>query len=67
MPGLNGYEVASQLRRQPWAATIVLIALTGWGQDRDKQRSREAGFDFHLVKPVEPQALQAMLAVLEPG
>jgi PAS domain S-box-containing protein len=67
MPGLNGYEVASQLRRQPWAATIVLIALTGWGQDGDKQRSREAGFDFHLVKPVEPQALQAMLAVLEPG
>ena len=67
MPGLSGYDVARQLRQQPWAATITLIALTGWGQERDKQRSRDAGFDHHLVKPVEPAALQALLAVTEPG
>ena len=65
MPGLNGYEVATLLRRQEWAEKIILIALTGWGQERDKQRSRAAGFDFHLVKPVEPGALEALLAVLE--
>ena len=66
MPDLNGYEVAARLRQQAWGAKIVLVALTGWGQDRDKQRSRDAGFDFHLVKPIEPRALQAMLTVLEP-
>jgi PAS domain S-box-containing protein len=66
MPDLNGYEVAARLRRHDWGKKIILIALTGWGQDRDKQRSRDAGFDFHLVKPVEPGALQAMLAVLAP-
>jgi PAS domain S-box-containing protein len=66
MPDLSGYEVAALLRQQAWAKDMILIALTGWGQDRDKERSREAGFDFHLVKPVEPRTLQAMLAVLEP-
>jgi PAS domain S-box-containing protein len=66
MPGLNGYEVAARLRRHDWGRKIVLIALTGWGQERDKQRARDAGFDYHLVKPVEPRALLAMLAVLEP-
>jgi CheY-like chemotaxis protein len=66
LPGLDGYEVAMLLRQQEWAERIILIALTGWGQERDKQRSRDAGFDFHLVKPVEPPALEALLAVLEP-
>jgi PAS domain S-box-containing protein len=66
LPGLNGYEVAERLRALPWAEKIVLIALTGWGQERDKQRSRDAGFDYHLVKPVEPGTLQAMLTVVEP-
>jgi CheY-like chemotaxis protein len=61
MPQLNGYEVASALRQQPWAAEIQLIALTGWGQDGDRQRAIAAGFDRHLTKPVDPDALLALI------
>jgi PAS domain S-box-containing protein len=57
MPGLNGYETARQLRRQDWGRHIRLIALTGWGRADDKRRADEAGFDYHLVKPVDPNAL----------
>ncbi|MEO8605543.1 MAG: response regulator, partial [bacterium] len=64
LPKLNGYEVARWIRAQPWGAGIVLIALTGWGQDEDRQKSRDAGFDAHLVKPVEYAALTALLAQL---
>jgi CheY-like chemotaxis protein len=49
---------------QEWGRDIILAALTGWGQEEDKRRSREAGFDFHLVKPVEPAALEKLLAGL---
>jgi PAS domain S-box-containing protein len=59
MPKLNGYEVCRHIRAQSWGKTTAIIALTGWGQEEDRRRSREAGFDHHLVKPVE-------LAVLEP-
>jgi CheY-like chemotaxis protein len=62
MPKLNGYETARRLRREPWGRDIVLAAVTGWGQDEDKRRTREAGFDHHFVKPVEPAALQRILA-----
>ncbi|MEP6609778.1 MAG: PAS domain S-box protein, partial [Burkholderiaceae bacterium] len=62
MPKLNGYDAARQIREQPWGAGIVLVALTGMSQDGDRRRSREAGFDFHLVKPVEPVALEKLLA-----
>ncbi len=51
MPNMNGYEVARRLRSEAWGPGMVLIALTGWGQDEDKRRSQEAGFDHHLVKP----------------
>jgi len=61
MPELNGYEVASALRREPWGPAIRLIALTGWGQDDDRQRAQDAGFDRHLTKPVDPEALEALL------
>ncbi len=61
MPGLNGYETARQLREQPWGRGMVLIALTGYGQDEDKRRTQAAGFDHHLVKPVEMEALQKLL------
>ena len=62
MPRADGYEVARQIRGQPWGRDMVLIALTGWGQDSDRQRSREAGFDRHLTKPVDPDVLHELLA-----
>ena len=62
MPDMNGYEVARQLRREPPTKDVRLIAMTGYGQDSDRQRSQEAGCDHHLVKPVDPQKLQDLLA-----
>ena len=62
MPKLNGYEVARRIRQQAWGKDMVLIALTGWGQEEDKRRSLEAGLDAHLVKPVLPAALEKLLA-----
>ena len=58
MPGMNGYDLARAMRREPWSARTVIIALTGWGQDGDRQRSRGAGIDRHLVKPVERNVLE---------
>ena len=58
MPKLNGYEVARRLRAEPWGKQMLLIAVTGWGQESDKQRASDAGFDCHLTKPV---AVDAML------
>jgi PAS domain S-box-containing protein len=63
MPELDGYGVARALRQEPWAASIRLVALTGWGQDEDKQRAREAGFDHHLTKPVDPKSLERLLSL----
>ncbi len=64
MPKLDGYEVARRIRAEPWGKNAVLIALTGWGQDEDRRRSREVGFDSHLVKPLDPEALSTLLARL---
>ena len=64
LPRLDGYQVAERIREQPWGKEMVLIALTGWGQDEAKQLSKEVGFDQHLVKPVDPAALLRMLADL---
>ena len=64
MPRLDGYEVARRVRAEPWGQATVLIALTGWGQDEDRRRSREVGFDSHLVKPLDPDTLFRMLASL---
>ena len=61
MPRLNGYDACRRIREEPWGKTMVLIALTGWGQEEDKRRTREAGFDGHLVKPVDPDALLKFL------
>jgi CheY-like chemotaxis protein len=61
LPVMNGYEVCRALRREPHQGTIRIVALTGWGQERDRQRATEAGFDGHLVKPVDPAALAALL------
>ncbi len=65
MPGMDGYEVARRIRQQPGFEQVILAALTGWGQDADRQRTAEAGFDHHLVKPVEPTVLQNLLAQLK--
>jgi CheY-like chemotaxis protein len=64
MPKLNGYELARRLRALPATAACVLIAVTGWGQASDRQRAREAGFDEHVVKPLEPDHLQRLLGRL---
>ncbi len=61
LPGMNGYEVARELRQHPELEHMVLVAQTGWGQEEDRQRSRAAGFDYHLVKPVDHFALQNVL------
>lgn len=57
LPGMNGHDVCRQMRQQPWGKRIRMIALTGWGQEDDRQKSRDAGFDGHLVKPVEIAAV----------
>ena len=62
LPKLNGYDVARRIREQPWGRDVILVALTGWGQDEDRRRSQEAGFNFHIVKPVEFSALESLLA-----
>ena len=64
LPIMNGYEVCSHLRRQPWGKSLVLVALTGWGQEEDRHRSKEAGFDAHMVKPVDHDLLMTLLASL---
>ncbi len=61
LPRLNGYEVCRLVRKLPWGHGVTLIALTGWGQEEDRRKSHDAGFDGHLVKPVEFPALMALL------
>ena len=61
LPGLDGYGVARQLRLNPTTARVRLLALTGYGTDEARQRSQEAGFDHHLVKPADPRELQRLL------
>jgi signal transduction histidine kinase len=61
MPGLTGYEVARKMRQFSWGPTVKLIAITGWGQDIDKERAYAAGFDLHLTKPVDPHRLAELL------
>ena len=65
LPKLNGYQACRLMKQQAWDVKMILIALTGWGQDDDRNKSAEAGFDHHLVKPVDTQALMNLLAGLE--
>jgi CheY-like chemotaxis protein len=62
MPNLNGYEAARAIRQLQGGKAMLLVALTGWGQDEDKRQAREAGFDHHLTKPADPNALAKILA-----
>jgi signal transduction histidine kinase/DNA-binding response OmpR family regulator len=61
MPGLNGYDAARRIRDQSWGKDIVLVAVTGWGQEEDKRRAQEAGFDHHFTKPVDPREIDRLL------
>ena len=67
MPKLNGYDACRRIREQPWGKGMFLIALTGWGQEEDRRRTEEAGFNHHMVKPVDPAALMKLLASLSVG
>jgi CheY-like chemotaxis protein len=62
LPGLNGLEVCRRIREQPWGKHMAIVALTGWGQSDDHRKSKEAGFDHHMVKPVDCAALMRLLA-----
>jgi len=62
MPGMDGYELARAIRCESWGGGIKLIAVTGWGRSNDRRRSAEAGFDHHLVKPVQPDAIVELIA-----
>jgi CheY-like chemotaxis protein len=65
LPGMDGYEIAGRLREMPQASSAVLIAVTGYGQADDRRRARRAGFDHHLIKPVAPDTLHALLDSLD--
>jgi CheY-like chemotaxis protein len=67
MPGMDGYEVARRLKEGPALPDLLLVALTGWGQDEDRRRTREAGFHHHFVKPVDPDDLRRLLARSRPA
>ena len=62
LPGLSGYEVATRMRQQPGLGNVILVAMTGYGQESDLKRSQEAGLDHHLVKPADFSKVQKILA-----
>jgi PAS domain S-box-containing protein len=66
MPKMNGYEAARHIRQQMWGKRMLLVAVTGWGQEEDKRRAFEAGFDYHLTKPVEASVLEKLLSLINP-
>jgi CheY-like chemotaxis protein len=65
MPGVSGYEVARHIRARPDGAHVLLVAVTGWGLEKDRDASRAAGFDHHLVKPAQPVAVLQLLAQMQ--
>jgi CheY-like chemotaxis protein len=66
MPGLNGFEACARIKGEPWGRDMVVVALTGWGQEKDRLQSRAAGFDAHLVKPVSADAIKGLMAGFKP-
>jgi len=66
MPRMNGYDATRRIREQPWGREMIIIALTGWGQEDDKVRSYEAGCDTHIIKPIDVTKLEEVLAELRP-
>jgi CheY-like chemotaxis protein len=67
LPGMDGYEVASRLRREGCCKHAVIVAVTGYGRDEDRRRSKEAGFDYHLIKPLDHDALLSVLSAAATG
>ena len=67
MPQLNGYDAARRIRAHAWSRGIEMVALTGWGQEDDRRKSSDAGFDRHWVKPVDTALLTELLAMLSDG
>ena len=65
MPTLDGHQTAKLIRQQPWGKDMVLVALTGWGQSEDRRRSKDAGFNHHLVKPADPAVVEKLLSSLD--
>jgi CheY-like chemotaxis protein len=65
MPGMDGYEVAMNIRKAAWGSDMTLIAITGWGQEDNKRLARNAGFDHHLTKPMDSAVLESILAKVE--
>ena len=65
MPNMNGYEAARRIRQRPWGKNVTLVALTGWGQEKDRQLANEAGFDAHLMKPAAPEEIEKLLHSLK--
>jgi CheY-like chemotaxis protein len=63
MPQMDGHQAARLIRGQPWGKNVLLVALTGWGQDDDKRRTKDAGFDHHLVKPADPSQIAKLLSL----
>jgi CheY-like chemotaxis protein len=64
---MNGYELAQHIRQDPRLRDVTLVALTGYGHDEDRQRALAAGFDYHLVKPVDPAKLDSLVAEIAPA
>jgi len=65
MPGLDGHDLARRIRAEEWGKDLLLVAASGWGQDEDKQASLEAGFNMHLVKPIELRTLEGLLETIK--
>ena len=67
LPKMNGHDTCRAIRQQPWGKDILILALTGWGQEEDRRRTAEAGFDNHLVKPVDYVALNKLILESKPS
>ena len=67
MPNMNGYLLARRLREWRWTRNAVLIAVTGWGGERERERAKDAGFDHHLLKPAQPEQIAELLATVRPA
>lgn len=65
LPGMNGHEVAREIRQTPWGGTTTIIAVSGWGEEADRQQSRAAGFDHHVVKPLDYDAVKRLMNTVE--
>jgi CheY-like chemotaxis protein len=66
LPGIDGFEVARRLRSLPQTKDVLVVAVSGYGQEEDRQKSQQAGFDYHLVKPVDPAILRSIFASIAP-